>query len=305
VRWKVKVSGAVKSGLALADGKLYFGDYSGRVYAIRQADGSRAWTASTHGSRFGLGSGNFYSTPAVAYGRVYIGSTDGNVYSFASSNGKLAWRKGTGGYVYGSPAVAQVPGGKPTVYIGSYSRRFYALDARSGGVIWSIHSGGRVSGGATVIGDIVYFSELDGKRTVGVGARTGRHVFEFGRGAYNPVVSDGRWIFLTGYSSLYALRPLSAEGKQTMAKRARVARRTKVESRRAAQRREADVRSTCRARAARLHDRHGARIRSFRRCVPSLRHFRTRRACVRRAEATHKRRSEIVRSARRCVRRNS
>ena len=28
-----------------------------------------------------------------------------------------------------------------------------------------------------------------------------------GRGAFNPVISDGRTIFLTGYSSLYALRP--------------------------------------------------------------------------------------------------
>ena len=28
-----------------------------------------------------------------------------------------------------------------------------------------------------------------------------------GRGGFNPVISDGRTIFLTGYSSLYALRP--------------------------------------------------------------------------------------------------
>ena len=34
----------------------------------------------------------------------------------------------------------------------------------------------------------------------------GRRVFSFGRGAFNPVVSDGRMIFLTGYSSLYGLR---------------------------------------------------------------------------------------------------
>ena len=36
---------------------------------------------------------------------------------------------------------------------------------------------------------------------------TGREVFHMGRGAFNPVISDGRTIFLTGYSSLYALRP--------------------------------------------------------------------------------------------------
>ena len=134
VRWKFKASGAVKGGLALANGKLFFGDYKGRVYAIRQADGGQVWATGTKGAKFGLSSGHFYSTPAVAYGRVYIGNTDGRMYSFSSTNGKLAWTKGTGSYVYASPAVAQVPGGKPTVFFGSYDGKFYAVDARNGKV---------------------------------------------------------------------------------------------------------------------------------------------------------------------------
>lgn len=209
VRWRFKAAGAVKSGLALADGKLYFGDYSGRVYAIRQADGRQVWNTGTRGAGLGLRSGQFYSTPAVAYGRVYVGNTDGRMYSFASDNGKLAWYKGTGSYVYSSPAVAQVPGGKPTVYFGSYDGVFYALDARTGAVRWTHRDGGKISGGATVIGDIVYFSNYGKKDTTGLGARTGREVFHMGRGAFNPVISDGRTIYLTGYSTLYALRPAS------------------------------------------------------------------------------------------------
>jgi outer membrane protein assembly factor BamB len=211
VRWKFQARGAVKSGLAMADGKLYFGDYSGRVYAIRQADGGEVWNTGTKGGSFGLRAGNFYSTPAVAYGRVYVGNTDGKMYSFSSSNGKLAWTKGTGSYVYSSPAVAQVPGGKPTVYFGSYDGVFYAVDARNGKVRWTHRDGGKISGGATVIGDIVYFSNIGKKDTTGLGARRGKEVFHMGRGAFNPVISDGRTIFLTGYSSLYALRPQKAE----------------------------------------------------------------------------------------------
>lgn len=209
VRWTYKAHGAVKCALALANGKLYFGDYSGRVYAIRQADGHQVWDTGTSGGPFGLQSGQFYSTPAVAYGRVYIGNTDGRMYSFASDSGKLAWAKGTGSYVYSSPAVTQVPGGRPTVYFGSYDGNFYALDARSGKVRWTYHDGGKLSGGATVVGDIVYFSNIAKKDTTGLGARTGRKVFHIGRGSFNPVISDGRTIFLTGYSSLYALRPKS------------------------------------------------------------------------------------------------
>ena len=37
---------------------------------------------------------------------------------------------------------------------------------------------------------------------------TGALVFKRHRGAYNPVVSDGRRIYLTGYSSLTALEPV-------------------------------------------------------------------------------------------------
>src|SRR5215211_8941311 len=190
VRWRFRAAGAVKGGLALADGKLHFGDYGGRAYAIRQDSGRQVWRASTHGRSFGRG-GNFYSTPAVAYGRVYLGNTDGRVYSFSAASGRIAWSRSTGGYVYASPAVAQVPGGRPLVYAGSYSGRFFAFDARSGAVRWSRGGNGRISGGASVIGDIVYYADLGHKRTIGLGARTWRKVFEHERGSYNPVVSDG------------------------------------------------------------------------------------------------------------------
>jgi outer membrane protein assembly factor BamB len=207
VVWRYKASGAVKGGVALADGKLYFGDYSGRVHAIRERTGKRVWSRTTRGARFGTSSGQFYATPALAYGRVYIGNTDSNVYSFSASSGKLAWRTGTGNYVYASAAVAQVPGGKPTVYVGSYDSRFYALDARTGKVRWKHKAPGRISGAATVIGDIVYFGDLHSRTTTGLGARTGRKVFRFGRGSFNPVVSDGRNLYVAGYASLSQLRP--------------------------------------------------------------------------------------------------
>ena len=260
VRWTYRAGGAVKGGLALADGKLYFGAYGGSAYALWAGSGRQAWRSGTSGTRLGLGSGNFYSTPAVAYGRVYLGNTDGKVYSFASRNGELAWSRGTGGYVYASPAVAQVPGGKPTVYVGSYSGTFYALDARSGAVRWSQGGNGRISGGATVVGDIVYYADLGRKKTIGLGARTGRKVFEFERGSYNPVVSDGRMLFLTGYHALYALRPLS--------QRARAERAEKAE--RAAKRRSARrkvARRACLRRARRLHDGRARVARSYARCV--------------------------------------
>ena len=97
-----------------------------------------------------------------------------------------------------------MPGGKPTVYVGSYDARFYALDAKTGKVRWKHKAPGRISGAATVVGDIVYFGDLKSRTTTGLGARTGRKVFRLGRGGFNPVVSDGRYLYLVGYSSLVA-----------------------------------------------------------------------------------------------------
>ena len=38
-----------------------------------------------------------------------------------------------------------------------------------------------------------------------VGATTGKLIWSIGRGAFNPAISDGRRIYLVGYSSLFAL----------------------------------------------------------------------------------------------------
>lgn len=202
--WTYKTGGAVKGGIALdGDGRLIFGDYDGSVTAIRRADGKRLWKTGTSGGAFGLKSGNFYATPAVAYGRVYIGNTDGFVYSFSTRNGALAWRHKTGGYVYSSPAISPVRGG--TVYAGSYDGKLYAFDARTGNVKWTHRSGGKISGAPVVIGDLVFYSNLSKHSTGAVGAATGKLVWSIGRGAFNPVVSDGQRLYLLGFTTLYAL----------------------------------------------------------------------------------------------------
>jgi outer membrane protein assembly factor BamB len=198
---------AVKGGPALVNGVLYFGDYSGRIYALNARTGHQIWADTTSGSEFGFASGNFYSTPAVAFGRVYIGNTDHRVYSFSAQTGQLAWATETGAYVYASPAVADVPGLGPTVFLGSYDENFYAFNARTGAVRWRYPSGGRISGSATIIGNIVYFSDLGTHITTGLNVTTGKPVFSFHDGAFNPVVADPKTIYLSGYSKLYQMLP--------------------------------------------------------------------------------------------------
>ena len=207
IRWTYHATGSVKGGPSISGGRVYFGDYAGRVYALNASNGHPIWTANTNGTEFGFGSGNFYATPAVAFGRVYIGNTDGRVYSFSAHTGRLAWVTSTGAYVYSSAAVGNPPGLGPTVFVGSYDGNLYAFNARSGAIRWRHNAGGRISGSPQIIGNVVYFDNLGSKTTAGLNVRTGRQVFAFRDGAFNPAITDGHAVYLVGYSKLYELLP--------------------------------------------------------------------------------------------------
>lgn len=206
VRWSTPLGGAIKAAPAYYGGKLFVGDYGGYMNAVDAKSGKLVWQSGSLGPGFG-GSGAFYSTPAVAYGRVYAGNNDARVYSYDTSSGELAWSYSTGGYAYSGPAVANTKHSPPTVFIGSFDGNIYALDAKDGGVRWSRSAGGQVIGSLSAIGDIVYVAEFTDKTTSGFMMRSGKRVFRYPYGTYTPVISDGRRIYLTGYSSITALQP--------------------------------------------------------------------------------------------------
>jgi outer membrane protein assembly factor BamB len=205
VIWTYRARGSVKASPTLSGDVLYFGDYSGRLQAISEQTGRPLWVSKSEGAL--LGSGTFYSTAAVVYGRVFLGNTDGRIYAYDASTGRLDWAVQTGAYVYASPAVTNAPNLGPTIYIGSYNGIFYALNARSGHISWQFNAHGRISGSATIVGRTVYFADLAHHRTYGLGISTGRVQFEDDTGAFDPVISDGTNIYLTGYSSLFGLAP--------------------------------------------------------------------------------------------------
>jgi outer membrane protein assembly factor BamB len=206
VRWSTELGGPVKSAPAYYGGVLYVGDYGGLMNAVDAKNGEVKWQSGSLGQGFGTG-GQFYSTPAVAFGRVYAGNNDTRVYSFDLKDGTLAWTYSTGGYVYSGPAVARTRHTGPTVYIGSFDGNVYALNAKSGEPRWIRSAGGSVIGSLTAVGDIVYAAEFGSTSTTGYAMKGGRTVFRYPRGTYTPVVSDGRRLYLVGYSSITALQP--------------------------------------------------------------------------------------------------
>jgi outer membrane protein assembly factor BamB len=195
--WTYQAGGDVKGAIAYDRGRVFFGAYDGRLYALRASDGKLIWRAQSNRDWLG-GHGQFYSTPSVAYSRVYLGSTDGHVYSYGEQSGKLRWSRKTGGFVYGSPAVW-----RHRIFVGSYDRTFYALDAATGAVLWKFQANGPISGSASVVDGIVYFSTLK-RRTYGLDALTGKQVWTYPDGAFTPVVTDGKRLYVVGWGKLYA-----------------------------------------------------------------------------------------------------
>jgi outer membrane protein assembly factor BamB len=202
IEWKHRAGDAVKGALAYERGRLFFGDYTGSVNALRARDGELVW------SRSNVTSEKFYATAAVGFGRVFLSTTDGYVHALRT-DGRLDWsfEAGSGGYFYSAPTLGRPPGRGPAVFIGSRNSYFYALDARSGRVRWRKKAAGPISGSATIIGDHVYFSTIDGRMTYGVRTRDGKEEFRRAQGAFDPAIADERRLYLIGYSTITALEP--------------------------------------------------------------------------------------------------
>ncbi len=135
--------------------------------------------------------------------RAYLGSTDGHVYSYGELAGKLRWSYKTGGFVYGSPAVWQ-----QRVYVGSYDDCTFALDAATGAVLWKFHANWPdLEASASVVDGIVYFATLSSGALCGLDALTGKQVWTYPDGAFTPVVTDGKRLYVVGWGKLYAFSP--------------------------------------------------------------------------------------------------
>ena len=205
-RWRFETPAAVKASPSFHDGRVFVADYQSTMFALDAGSGKVAWRTNT--SKVApYGRGGFFSSPAIGFGKVYAARDDGTVYAFDEKSGKVAWSFPTGGPVYGSPAIAAVPGTPATVYIGSEDGLLYALDAKSGKLRWKFGVGGPIPGTATVIGHTVYSSSFETGHTIGIDALTHRKTFDIKQAGYTPVVSDGKRLFLVGYFDLIGLEP--------------------------------------------------------------------------------------------------
>jgi outer membrane protein assembly factor BamB len=202
--WEYKAGAAIKASPSFHHGRIYVGNYQSGMLALSAKTGKLLWQTNTS-AQAPFGKGGFYSSPAIAFGYVFAARDDGVVFAFDQKSGKIAWSFPTGGAVYGSPAVAQVPGTPPTVYIGSEDDLLFALQARSGKDRWHRDVGGPIPGTASVIGNTVFSSSFKTRESVGYDVHTHKRDFTLNSAGYSPVVSDGHRLYVAGYYTFYGL----------------------------------------------------------------------------------------------------
>ena len=206
VRWRYKADGAVKGGLALDQGRLFFGDYGGKVHAIRQRDGSPIWETSSAGTAFGLKAGQLLLDAGGGLrARLHrlarrlrllvrglqrqarLAPQDRQLRLLLARRGQRARRRADGLHrlLRRAPlrlrrALGAACAGRTTPAARSRARPSWSATSSST----------RTSRGA---------------RRRPLGAVTGKLVWATGRGAFNPIISDGRRLYFLGYSSLFML----------------------------------------------------------------------------------------------------
>ena len=186
-------------------GVLYFGDYSGHVQAISERTGRRLWLAAPKARCLAAAP----STPPPRWSTGACSSATPTGASTPTTPAPARWTGPTKPAPTCTPLPPSPtrPASAPPIYLGSYDGNFYAINARTGHVDWSYDAGGKISGSATILGNIVYFSDL------------GTHTHLRPRDLHRPRgLPDGhrrlrsrdqrrQRVYLTGYSALYDLAP--------------------------------------------------------------------------------------------------
>ena len=202
--WRYRAAGAVKGSPTLANGLLYFGDYGGQVQAVRASNGRRVWA---NGSARGLRAdghllrdrgrrlrprlhrqhGRAHVLPLRPHRRARLGAPDRQLRLL------LGGRQGR------STGSARPSTSAPTTTASTRSTRARAraLELRRR----------RATSPARRPSSATRSTSPAATASARSGSTCGRAAASSGpwEGGYDPVVSDGTYLFLTGYKTISAL----------------------------------------------------------------------------------------------------
>ena len=211
--WKASGAGGGYSSFSVANGKLYTMGLRGDreyVVAFDVATGKEAWsTASGSAFREEHGDGP-RGTPTVDGDRVYALGGNGDLTALDARTGKSVWSKnvlrefGGSNITWGISESPLVLGNKVLVNAGGPGASIVALNKADGALIWKSQSDKAGYSSAIPVEvngttQVVFFTA---ERAVGLDAKDGRLLWEYGRPANNVAnvatpISRGNRVFIS------------------------------------------------------------------------------------------------------------
>jgi polyvinyl alcohol dehydrogenase (cytochrome) len=203
--WSFGTGGWVSGTPIVGDGIVYIGSWDGKMYALRESDGTVVWSydAGTLPMAPCRTTYGIDSTAALAGSKLFFGTGLAQLFALNAANGQLIWRSQLADpnlafHIWGSPLVFD---GK--IYIGLASHcvlpcvigRMVCVDANDGRVLWSFatapegSTGGAVWSSAAVdtgrrivyvgTGNFCTGSDSHSSAIIALNADTGALVWEF------------------------------------------------------------------------------------------------------------------------------
>ena len=158
-QWRLRLTGSVQGGIALAGPVIVAASTGGDVAAIHAAadPGDRRiswlWRARL---------GPVYRRPGVdeAARTLFVPSADQYLYALDAGTGQIRWRFAAGAPVLSEPLVA--PAGQHDYVVFGAGERLLAVDAATGQLTWSVPGRGFFAGRVACDGRRVYAAAADG-----------------------------------------------------------------------------------------------------------------------------------------------
>lgn len=207
--WEFHSDANVISTPAYVDGKVIFGNSTGKVEALSEKTGEILWNFNTEGGIF--------SSPAVYENSVIFGSGDGNIYRLNAEKGKLIWQFETGASVLGSPVIQD-----EVVFIGGSDGKFRALNAETGKELWNFPGlQGPVVSTPLLYDGKVIFGAWD-RHLYALDQKVGSLLWKWNNGSKNRMFSPAMNIPVASDGTIYIVAPdryltaIDAETGQTL-----------------------------------------------------------------------------------------
>ncbi len=205
-KWRFQSSGAIRSGVAIGFGRIYFGNTQGKLYSLDQDTGQKMWEIDTGGS--------VTATPLLTNETnpgLFIGNEDGLFIAVDAVSGSILWKTDFSNKINGGASYFH-QNGEPRIVFGAYDQRLHILDL-SGNERWYIEAENFINGTPALNDSFLVFGGCDRFLRV-ISPITGKEVRKIRLDSYipsSPAIFQNLAYVTLYKDSIYALNIFSGQ----------------------------------------------------------------------------------------------